>query len=395
MQHYTALTTTWPSVIIWCQVVDNYGDAGVCLRLANTLIQHGHKQVWLCIDQPHTLAKILPGLNPTSHAQLVSAQLGIVKWSAAWESALQHPPLQALLAQATMVTTFACKLPLGLRQVRAIAQQKLCNANANAVQDYHMEYLTLANWAVDLNGMQQTDAATGYHSTLIVPGLVPGSAGVLAPLPCSISHSNWWQALLSNGAVNILLFTYAAGHNFVAQLLSQCHNPLAPPVQLWVAPGHSQAMVKQWLAANPLPAHANVCLVFLPWLAQHEFDALIGQVDLAIVRGEDSAMVANVSSKRFVWQLYQEDGGGQLQKLDHYLTLHPWSNALQVCFRWLNDMAIPSPADGANLMRGLLFGDGLQVEFAQWRLHLSTLACPSQAIGTPTQSPKANTTKPT
>ena len=41
---------------LFCRVIDNWGDAGVCWRLARQLVRERGAQVRLWIDQPQVLA---------------------------------------------------------------------------------------------------------------------------------------------------------------------------------------------------------------------------------------------------------------------------------------------------------------------------------------------------
>ena len=50
---------------IFCKVIDNHGDAGVCWRLAAELAARG-EQVRLWIDDPSALAWMAPGGAPAS-----------------------------------------------------------------------------------------------------------------------------------------------------------------------------------------------------------------------------------------------------------------------------------------------------------------------------------------
>ena len=53
------------SAVIFCQVIDNYGDAGVCWRLARQLALQEKLQVTLWIDDVHALQRLHPHLDPT------------------------------------------------------------------------------------------------------------------------------------------------------------------------------------------------------------------------------------------------------------------------------------------------------------------------------------------
>jgi hypothetical protein len=48
------------SVDIFCRVIDNYGDMGVCWRLARQLAGEHGLAVRLWVDHPDTLARLCP-----------------------------------------------------------------------------------------------------------------------------------------------------------------------------------------------------------------------------------------------------------------------------------------------------------------------------------------------
>ena len=53
------------SLAIFCKVVDNYGDIGICWRLARQL-QHEHGiAVTLWVDDLHSFQRICPDVAPT------------------------------------------------------------------------------------------------------------------------------------------------------------------------------------------------------------------------------------------------------------------------------------------------------------------------------------------
>ncbi|KAG0736797.1 hypothetical protein G6F24_018204 [Rhizopus arrhizus] len=72
---------------IFCRVVDNYGDIGVCWRLARRLSQGRGWDIRLWVDDLASFARIQPGIEPLAARQ----QLGggdIVHWSDAPAPAL-------------------------------------------------------------------------------------------------------------------------------------------------------------------------------------------------------------------------------------------------------------------------------------------------------------------
>ena len=62
---------------VFCRVIDNHGDLGVCVRLARQLAQRGI-QVRLWVDDARALTWMAPDL-----AQGTDAGVRVVDWSAA------------------------------------------------------------------------------------------------------------------------------------------------------------------------------------------------------------------------------------------------------------------------------------------------------------------------
>jgi uncharacterized repeat protein (TIGR03837 family) len=65
---------------IFCNVVDNYGDAAVCWRLARGLAQETHVPVRLWIDDLRPLTSLVPQLD-ASHAHQTHAGVEICHWT--------------------------------------------------------------------------------------------------------------------------------------------------------------------------------------------------------------------------------------------------------------------------------------------------------------------------
>jgi uncharacterized repeat protein (TIGR03837 family) len=84
---------------IFCQIVDNYGDAGVCWRLARSLATRHQQQVRLFCDD-------LPTLNLLASDSPRTPQVEILPWEASFENA-RHP----LDAPDVVIEAFGCHLP--------------------------------------------------------------------------------------------------------------------------------------------------------------------------------------------------------------------------------------------------------------------------------------------
>ena len=88
------------TIDIFCDVIDNFGDAGVCWRLASIFsCEHGFP-VKLYINDAETLSKITAGLDPKKLPCLVQ---GVEIHD--WKDAETSEPSQVV------IETFGCRLP--------------------------------------------------------------------------------------------------------------------------------------------------------------------------------------------------------------------------------------------------------------------------------------------
>src|SRR5690625_4741809 len=93
---------------IFCRVIDYFGDAGVCWRLAQSLADpsYGHS-VRLWVDNLHTLARIEPKINPRKKHQ-VHNHVDIKFWPTKGDNTIHFSwpnPYQVA------IETFSCGLP--------------------------------------------------------------------------------------------------------------------------------------------------------------------------------------------------------------------------------------------------------------------------------------------
>ena len=87
---------------VFCRIVDNYGDAGVCWRLARQLHREHGLAVTLWIDDIANLARIVPGLSVQSADQ---AAFGVRV------RRLDSLSLQDVTLPDVVVEGFGCGLP--------------------------------------------------------------------------------------------------------------------------------------------------------------------------------------------------------------------------------------------------------------------------------------------
>lgn len=278
---------------IFCQVVDNLGDAGFCWRLSQALSSLG-VPVTLWIDQPQVLTLITGAEAPS---------VRIRPWQEATPDEFASDPPQVL------IETFGCALPTAVRQT---LQEAACPPLW-----INLEHLAFSSRQLLNHGLpspQWRSSGSPLAKWFFVPGLTPTSGGLLREdnLRQRQAHFDGRQWLSERGWA-------PQGSERVVMAFCYAQAPLQQLLQAW----SDQPLLVLVAAGTPIeldPAPGTrLRVIRLPWLPQNEFDHLLWSCDLNIVRGEDSLVRACWAGQPFVWQAYPRADGGQLDDLAHWL----------------------------------------------------------------------------
>lgn len=321
--------STVPVWDIFCNVIDNWGDIGVCWRLAQQLSQRGIT-VRLWIDDENALSWMR---SPTDFP------VQIVHWS-------HNPP--AILPGQAFIEAFGCHAPDNFLQAAADQTQQ----HTPPVW-VNLEYLSAQHHIDRLHGLpslQQFGPAKGLTRWFFYPGFTPKTGGLLRESDLDEQQKNfhaehWLQQTsipIIAGAQRISLFCYP--NQALPQLLQQwVQNPT--PIHLLATPGHTSEQIN---AINlPQSKTSNICntthhhslsITRLPYLTQKDFDHLLWSCDLNIVRGEDSWIRALRAKKPLIWQPYIQEDDEHLNKLEAFMALIP--NAPQAWQQFQRDWSL-------------------------------------------------------
>ena len=356
-------TDTPPAAWLFCRVIDNYGDIGVSLRLARRLNEAGF-QVALWHDHPAALAKLL-GDAPLPAAIRAHHWQGDTAESIAAELAAVAPAL--------VIETFGCDLPpAALAAVRTHRQLWL-----------NWEYLSAEPWAEAMHGKPslQADGAEKYFWLM---GFSETSGGLLR----EAGYLKKQQAFLANPAAQAALrrrlglpetprravqcfcFGYA-GAQWVDWLAAW--QAAGEALDVWLA---DRQIVHSLRQAGAIPEHAlrepgsvwqagAVRLIRIGFVPQAEFDAVLWLADMAIARGEDSFVRAQLAGKPLLWHIYPQAEQAHLPKLHAFwhkaAAFAPLPAAHQALSDDLNHADTLTPAARTESWRQLL------QQLPQWR----------------------------
>ena len=291
---------------IFCTVIDNHGDLGVCWRLSRQLLAHG-QSVRLWVDDASALAWMAPEAS-------VLPKLQVLPWAAASQSDV----LTHLAPADVWIEAFGCNLPEAFVAHfvnRGVTTHKQQPAWIN------LEYLSAENWVPRMHRLPSpvmSGPAKGWTKTFFYPGFTPDTGGLLRetdlqPRQQRFDRTAWRQQhapKLAAGGLLISLFCYEPAA--LPQLLQQL---VGTPHHLLVTPGRPLVAVQQALAG--MAVHPSWSA--LPYTDQNGFDEMLWASDLNWVRGEDSLVRALWAGRPFVWHIYPQDDNAHHAKLEAFL----------------------------------------------------------------------------
>jgi uncharacterized repeat protein (TIGR03837 family) len=284
---------------IFCKVIDNYGDIGVCWRLACDLASRG-QAVRLFVDDASALAFMAPGGQPGVQVR-------------DWSSGRQATPGDVA------IEAFGCELDAPY--VDAMAAQA---RQGQAPAWVNLEYLSAEPYVERCHGLLSpvhSGEGAGLVKRFFYPGFTARTGGLLREHDLSqrqhdFDRQQWLDSLglAGDAAERISLFCYEppALPGLLQQLAAR-----PAPTRLLVTPGRAAAAAKAVLDAGLDPG--PLAIDWLPPLTQQDYDHLLWACDLNFVRGEDSLVRALWAGKPLVWQIYPQDDGAHAPKLAAFL----------------------------------------------------------------------------
>lgn len=314
---------------VFCKVIDNHGDLGVCWRLARDLAGRGER-VRLWVDDDTALRWMAPQVDALTGLGQPGVQVR------AW-------PLDTPVSLApgepwpdVVVEAFGCDPPAAYLQ--ALPRDP-------APVWVNLEYLSAEAYVERSHGLPSPvfhGPGAGLRKRFFYPGFNARTGGLLREswVPDrreSVRDGAARKAFLATLGVDwqpgepvVTLFCYADSPVGELMDLLPGLNPTGP-VHLLLTPGHAQAQAQPRAAPDGDRARTGLRLHALPHLDQDGFDRLLCSADLNFVRGEDSAVRALWAGVPHVWQIYRQDDGAHADKLaafmDHWMA--PWPATLR------------------------------------------------------------------
>lgn len=297
---------------VFCKVIDNFGDIGVCWRLARQLVAEHGLSVRLWVDDLASFARIQPEIDPALNQQSCCG-VEVRHWC---------DPFPAADVADVVIEAFACELPAGY--VAAMRARKPVWIN--------LEYLSAEDWVDGCHGLASPQS--GLCKYFFFPGFTDKTGGVPGEAVMRAGQAAWsaydrahWLSQRADADYTALVISLFAYENpAVGELLAQWEQG-AQPVHVFLPEGRLLPQVRSALEVPQLAPGQTVVrdqlrLTCLPMLPQSDYDRLLWSCDVNFVRGEDSFVRAQWAAQPFVWHIYPQDDDAHHAKLDAFLDIY-------------------------------------------------------------------------
>jgi len=335
------------SLALFCKVIDNYGDIGICWRLARQLAHEHGITVTLWVDDLGSFRRICPSVDVSAAEQQIDA-VTVRHWRN------QDGVFAVADISDIVIEFFGCDIPPAY--IAAMARCKPQPVWLN------LEGLSAEAWVEGCHRLPSPHPSLALTKYFFFPGFTKQTGGLLAEttlpqqrLQFQQDHSVATDFLAGLGLsatersdFKISLFCYPQAP--VEALLSAWQH--GPQTITCLVPegvgGTAVATFLDWpehvaTSAGMVARRGALTLRVLPFLPQPDYDKLLWACDFNLVRGEDSFVRAQWAGRPFVWNIYAQDENLHHVKLRAFLQRYdigsPALSALSLAWNGANPHA--------------------------------------------------------
>ena len=289
---------------VFCRVVDNYGDAGVCWRLARQLAAEHGLDVTLAIDRLETLARIEPAIDAMQRTQ-----------QAAGVTVRCLDDVDATALPDVVIEGFGCGLPPRYLDAMARASAKPLWIN--------LEYLSAEPWVDSAHGLASALPRLPLTRHFWFPGFTAKTGGLMREENLFATRDAWQSSMRGQESTfRIVLFCYP---NRALPALFDTWSEGDERIVCRIPEGTATAALDAWLHgdvphAGQAATRGRLTLDVVPFTTQDGFDRMLWESSVNFVRGEDSFVRALWAARAFIWQPYPQPEDAHRLKLDAFLT---------------------------------------------------------------------------
>jgi len=306
-----------PSWDVFCKVVDNFGDIGVCWRFARQLAAEYEVPVRLWVDDLVTFHRINATIDTALDIQ-ASYGVEIRRWP---------DPFPMIEPAEVVVEAFGCEVPESF--------QVAMSAKRNKPVWINLEYLSAESWVNDCHRLPSPHPRLPLTKYYFFPGFAPTTGGLLREKDLLVRRdmfredsdavNAFWQSLglppRRDGEVRISLFCY---ENLAIADLFSAWTHGTEPIYCLVPDGVAATAAKFFFTPSESISSAeyrrgSLTVRILPFVDQPDYDRLLWACDCNFVRGEDSFVRAQWAAMPFIWHIYPQKENAHWIKLNAFI----------------------------------------------------------------------------
>ncbi len=310
------------SLALFCRVVDNFGDIGICWRLSLQLQREHGIAVTLYVDDLGSFQKICPEVVCNTAVQRI-AGVTVRHWQT------QVAVFAADDMADIVIEFFGCDIPEQYIAAMAAARPQPVWLN--------LEGLSAEAWVEGCHGLPSPHPRLPLTKYFFFPGFTEKTGGLLHE--AALQHERRKFQADQAGVQAFLARLGATPHEAAAlkvSLFCYPHAPVAALFSAWqagdraitclVPEGVAVAAIEAFLGKPARAGTTRTCAALtvrvIPFVAQADYDRLLWACDLNFVRGEDSFVRAQWAGKPFIWHIYPQDKNLHHVKLRAFLQYH-------------------------------------------------------------------------
>ncbi|RXZ33354.1 elongation factor P maturation arginine rhamnosyltransferase EarP [Oxalobacteraceae bacterium CAVE-383] len=307
------------SLALFCKVVDNYGDIGICWRLARQLEREHGIAVTLWVDDLRSFRRICPEVAIECEIQRIDA-VTVRHWRDQ-EGVFADSDVADIV-----IEFFACDIPPGY--IKAMSERTPRPVWLN------LEGLTAETWVEGCHTLPSPHPSLPLTKYFFFPGFTSRTGGLL--LESGLAQQRGAFQRDHAGMAAFLARFGVAPTEMTALKVSLFCYPQAPVSDLfavWQSGGQAiVCLVPEGVAADAVEAFLGQAPIagaamtrgaltvrVLPFVPQPDYDKLLWACDLNFVRGEDSFVRAQWAGRPFIWNIYPQDKDLHHVKLNAFL----------------------------------------------------------------------------
>ncbi len=307
---------TISSIDIFSHVIDNFGDAGVALRLASELSYRiAHHPIRLFTDAYELTNRLLG--ETCICVNNAGANLSIHPWTSTtcWND---------LTPADLIIETFGCDIPT----------EYLKKAYVRGGVWFNLEYLSAESWIEECHLGESLLDSGSLRKFFFMPGFTKATGGLITrAIKLTSPHT-----AVPNAARAVRTFAQSYGYTptepeFIGFLFCYDFEHASffdalvnyPTRILLIACGDQaheavKNNMKQGVRETNFLIHEkNLTVLLAPFVNQASFDTLIAGSDFALIRGEDSLAQAVLAHVPCIWDIYKQERSVHTKKLIAFL----------------------------------------------------------------------------